>query len=378
MSHRSYQALSYAFQRKRLLSLPVLGTIFEKGLSAAGKRRGLGYDFEDNLRLLLAYAKFDRRVATMLRDLEASDVLIANVEGDGIFTPRPRRQFLLMMTLAHYAQQQNKPVYFVNGMFSEDPRSGINERTISVSNPVFEASRVVTVRENESYRFAQRWFPLVNTKAVPDALYAWQPNIELISKSPRDRSALWPYYEMSNWSPPPIVQEGRYIAIGGSSAAAWNPKRAKPHYEALTQALKKLGQPLVLVQTCEGDAFLEDVAKEAGVPFIPVNIPVMAGAAVLARAEVFVSGHWHPSIMATLGGTPCVFLGSNSHKTRSLQEQIGYASIQEYSAVPTGSEIDEIVQDVEGLLADPSRRNVILAKARELSTEAASLPNLLA
>lgn len=113
----------------------------------------------------------------------------------------------------------------------------------------------------------------------------------------------------------------------GSSAAAWNPKRAKPHYEALTQALKKLGQPLVLVQTCEGDAFLEDVAKEAGVPFIPVNIPVMAGAAVLARAEVFVSGRWHPSIMATLGGTPCVFLGSNSHKTRSLQEQIGYASI---------------------------------------------------
>ena len=45
-----------------------------------------------------------------------------------------------------------------------------------------------------------------------------------------------------------------------------------------------------------------------------VEVPILLGATVLANSKLFVSGRYHPSIMASLGGTPCIFLGSNSHK----------------------------------------------------------------
>ncbi len=313
----------------------------------------------------------------MLRGLDEAEVVIANVEGDGIFRTEPRRHFLMMMTLAALAQELQKPVFFVNGMLSADPQSGINEETITAAAPVFEKSRLVALREAASKSFADEWFPRAPARTVADALFVWQPRVEAISELPRDRSALWPYAERSGWQVPTTAQAGRYIAVGGSSAAAWDQKSARVQYAELVRSLKKLGLPLVLVQTCEGDAFLESVATETDVPFVPVDIPVMAGAALLARAEVFVSGRWHPSIMATLGGTPCVFMGSNSHKTRSLQEQIGYPRVQEYAAIPSTDEIEAIVEDVEAVFADSSRRSTILAKARELSAEAASLSNLL-
>jgi len=72
----------------------------------------------------------------------------------------------------------------------------------------------------------------------------------------------------------------------------------------------------------------------------------MAGA-VLANAQAFITGRYHPAIFASLGGTPCIFLGADSHKTRSLQDVLEYESKAQFSALPQEDEISEICQLAE-------------------------------
>ncbi len=159
-----------------------------------------------------------------------------------------------------------------------------------------------------------------------------------------------------------------YICVSGSSSAAWTPYEASIGYTKLVQALKQLNYKLFIIPTCSGDQFLNDIAEQTQIPIVPVNTNILGGMAILANATVFVSGRWHPSILASLGGTPCVILGSNSHKTTSFLNMMGYENKKEYNAIPTEEEIFSIVNEVRDYVQQGiTLREKIKSKAKELS-----------
>lgn len=297
------------------------------------------------------------------------DAVVLNGEGTMILSSPPKRWAMFFLFILKLAKDLGKKTYFVNGMISNPP--------IGSRDPHFDKSLVqifgecdgVSVRDRASYKLLQKMAPELEFRYIPDALFSWVPRYENglnYLKSPED-------YIPSKGKRYDFMQP--YICISGSSAAAKLASRKKHEvvggYVELVTKLKKIGLPLFLVPTCSGDDFLHDVSKITNVDVISVSLNIKAGAELLANARVFVSGRFHPSIMASLGGTPCVFLKSNSHKTLSLQEVLGYPSpYKEYNAIPTSEDADEILKQVQSILSEgEGRRQTIMNTVYQLSDE---------
>ena len=133
-----------------------------------------------------------------------------------------------------------------------------------------------------------------------------------------------------------------------------------------------------MLEVCTCDRFLQKVGENTDTPCIPVEIPVLYGLNILANARVYVSGRFHPSIMASLGGTPCVFQGSNSHKTETLGLMLGYESKGAYSAFPDESEFQSIYNDIEEKIKlGDELRDKISDNCRKLAQNAEKIKDLL-
>ena len=99
-----------------------------------------------------------------------------------------------------------------------------------------------------------------------------------------------------------------------------------------------------------------------------MEFPILAVAKILANARVFISGRYHPSILASLGGTPCLLMGSNSHKTISLQYLLEYDNPIEFSVLPDKDECNKILDLAEEKLSNGNGlREKIKSRCRYLS-----------
>ena len=376
---RFYDRLCGTFYRRPLLQLPAVGRALSGAMHWLGEPDPLGHDMPANARRLEQLAAIYPEFGQVIAEIDAADDLMINLEGDGIFTRIPRHTLLMTLSLAELAIRRGKRVHMLNGMLSAQPDGYINRETVAAANDVLLRCTTVVLREATSQAFAKDNFPAVKTHVRPDALFTWRSWLGFADDLARDpdRSDLSLYFDQSPVPLPPVLG-GRYIAVGGSSAAAWSPRRAAPAYARLVERLKSLGLPIVVVQTCQGDAFLRRVARDSGVAFLPALTPIAAAVASLANAQCFVSGRWHPSIMASLNGTPSVFLGSNSHKTLSLQHQLGYRDPMEFPAIPAASDIEAIVERTRHSIAQgPALRAEINSIVATLAREAMSVAELI-
>ncbi len=142
--------------------------------------------------------------------------------------------------------------------------------------------------------------------------------------------------------------------------------------------IRELGYPVYLTENCGGDSFLEEVAASEGVGLIPVYTSVFMAGAILANARLFISGRYHPTILASLGGTPCIFLGSSGHKMHSLQKLLEYEYIREFPVFPLLEDIHEIKELAKTYIerGDPMR-DKIKAVAKKRYEEAIRLPDMI-
>lgn len=128
-------------------------------------------------------------------------------------------------------------------------------------------------------------------------------------------------------------------------------------YCNLIQKIKeRVDFQVFLVIVDDGDEFLNEVAKMTNTPIIPMDMPLVAAAKILANSRVYISGRYHPAIMASLGGTPCVFMSSNSHKTESIQELLEYDTVEEFNLLPDDNECTKIVEAAIRKMNDPKLR----------------------
>lgn len=306
------------------------------------------------------------------------DALVINGEGTMIMSTPCRRDSLIYLMLAQWAIDLGKKVYFVNAMFSDCTVSGKNKKTLKTSEEVLSKCTLVSVRDPYSQEYVKENIPKVNATFVPDALFTWGKYIDREVLKHNINFAL-PLKKEFDPQLQNIDFARDYILISGNSLAIKNKEKAIDCYCRLTDYIKaKTNMQLILLEVCAGDRFLEKVGKTTGTPCIPVEIPVLYGLNILANARVYVSGRFHPSIMASLGGTPCVFQGSNSHKTESLGAMLGYESKGSYSAFPDASEIPLIYNDIEEKInLGNELRDKISDNCRKLAQNAEKIKDLL-
>ena len=286
----------------------------------------INYDFDKSIKNLIKCIPANPHLKDFdLRQYDF-DALVVNGEGSFIFATPPWRECMIESMLMYWAEKMGKKVYFLNGMLSKDPYSDENKKTIELLKPIFSKAEVISVREQYSYKYAQQNFENINLKHYPDALFSWYKMINDDFRITNGKYVMGiqgatdeAFYEFDFSKP--------YICISGSSAvgnASKNKKEAIDKYSELVNKVKNEFKEynIFLVEVCEGDAFLNDVSKITNTPIIAIDTPILAVGKILANSRVFISGRYHPAILSSLGGTPCIFMSSNSHKTRSVQEDI--------------------------------------------------------
>lgn len=319
---------------------PFTRRIFERVDSMLGGKDYISYDPLQSAENLLKYKHRNQFLAEIYEKVNSSDLIVINGEGDLIFNPN-RRTVLFLFMIAELANLAEIPVFFVNAMISDCPRFGRDNLMVQAAIQSLGKCTGIALRDKESVSLLNEIAPHIQCTYIPDALFSWirycsSKNLMDIkygsSILPYPRDYLWGRYDFSK----------PYICLGGSSLAVRNRNLAIEAYIKLAKHLSRLGQQVYIVDTGDG-FFLEEVAKKSNLPLVPIETPILTGASILAGASLFVSGRYHPSIMASLGGTPCIFLGSNSHKTRSLQELLNYEKTEEFKAIPSDPDIHEIV-----------------------------------
>jgi polysaccharide pyruvyl transferase WcaK-like protein len=142
--------------------------------------------------------------------------------------------------------------------------------------------------------------------------------------------------------------------------------------------MSQLGYRVYLTENDLPDSFLRRVAKEKNVGIVPADGSIVNCGAVLANALLFISGRYHPSIFASLGGTPCIFLATHAHKMGSLSRVLDYEVHRQFNALPDDSEITEIVSLARQYLAQGETLRARIRQVAKLrSDEVNQLPALL-
>lgn len=330
-------------------------------------------DIDESIAYFLKVKDKYSRLGDIYKKIEECDAMVLNGEGTIIFSTPPDRVALFFMFMMKLAQKLGKKTYFLNAMISYSPESTIDNGFVKQMVEILGKCNAIGLRDKVSGEIFHDLAPAIAYKYVPDALFSWRDYFENNYNKQYRNHQFKPVVPENTYTPAYDFNRD-YICISGSSATAkfFTKQQAIDSFVALTNKLKELNLPMYLVPTCPGDKFLYKVAEVTGVPLVPVEVNVKEGGGILANARVFVSGRFHPSILASLGNTPCVFMKSNSHKTLSLQEVLEYEGEHiEYEAIPAQKDIDAIFTKVQAILAEgDTLRNKISATVTVLAQKA--------
>lgn len=327
---------------------------------------------------LLKYKHRHPALAQLYDQAAASDLFLLDGDGDIIFSTPPRRLTLFFLAMIEFGIRLGKPILFVNSMISDCPQTGRNSATLATTRRLFAQCKAVALRDPDSLALVQQEMPETNASFIPDSLFSWYPfYAEADSLPPRNGDFILPWPENEEaWGT--LRFDEPYICIGGGALAGHYPDRAAQCYVRMVRRLRDLGYRVILTENDVPDSFLRKVAEEESVGLVPCKTPIRLCGAVLAHARLFVSGRYHPSIFASLGGTPCIFLGTHAHKMGSLSRVLNYENQREFSAFPDDDEIEEIMTLAQQYLQrGEEMRERIRRVAETRSEQASALPSFV-
>jgi polysaccharide pyruvyl transferase WcaK-like protein/organic radical activating enzyme len=317
----------------------------------------------DFFQYISAVKQFDKTAYnTVLERINGSDILILNGEGSFIFQSPLRLDMLNALVLFCACIESGKPFFLLNAMFTyyaqgsphEQPH---NEELLKQCLSILEHSALVSARDMVSYDLIQRSGSNINLIYCPDALFSWFDFYATESNKLENLLINYQYCCTFDGITENIIDfNKKYILMSGNSLAAHFPEKAESSFLLLASRLREMSQlyglQFYLIECCGGDRILRQVSKKLKIPFIPAETNLRLAGYILGKAECFISGRYHPSILASLGGTPCVFMGSNSHKTHSLQSVLGIPRDEQitFNALPDSDETELIVREAEKCL----------------------------
>ena len=338
-----------------------------------------------NVDLLKAAKRFYRQAecdkdgfaSKIFNVLKQYDAIVVNGEGNAIFTNPPRPALLFELLMIQIGKDLGKPIHWVNGMFSPCPIYGINQPTLTAFREATRDIELVSLRDIRSFDLAkEKEMVPKKLRYYPDALFSLAGHDEYLPSSDETLKSI---LLRTGPSEPRIALEDQFkdhgfIAVSGASYPPGAKRQGwSEWFELLVTSLQKLGRQVVLLAPCSGDRFLESIAHKLQCYYVSPETNIFVGMALLSRAAVFVSGRWHPSIMASLSGTPIVPLIANSHKMEALMDMLNLKLIPTPIA-RNRADIDHIVKSVFLTLQDEhSIRKAIYIKANELGNKVSQL-----
>lgn len=280
--------------------------------------------------------KYEKRL------IEWADIVLVNSEGnivngtgvDGKY--RVGGRYVLFM---EYLSKiiMKKPCYVIN--HTVDPKNRDIKKIIENVYPHLDG---VYVREKKSYQILQSW-GITNMQYVPDALWSHD-----FSKDPKVQK-------------PKCLKDfdfdKPYICIGDSSGIQNAYSHVKwdivEQYTVMINELKKICPNIIFIDGYKGyNKNINDVILKNNIATVNLrtcNYHELYY--VLERAEIFISGRWHASIISLLAHTPILLWGSDSHKTEALYDEIDYPyEFFDVAALPLN--IDRIVNEAKKIMQD--------------------------
>jgi hypothetical protein len=302
------------------------------------------------------------------RTIETADVVVINGEGAIYGT---ERKGYLALTIAHLARRAGKPVALVN-------------QTVELSDPGMRSLAAVvlpevdalTFREPRSVRECRELLGDIEPRLVPDAAFSYAASSgpawwEWASRP--DAMSVYP-------DRLPRLEEG-YVCVGGSSAFLRGGAGSIDPTASLRRIVTGLQAEAPVVLTASDpvdERLLRPLARELGCGFVGAALPVPQAIDLVANAAVYVTGRWHPSIFASLGGTPVVGISGNSFKVEAFQELIGAGRPTFAAAGLAGAEDDVVAAAVAAVAEGQDLRDRIRARADELRPQVSGHVDLLA
>lgn len=343
-----------------------------------GAKDFIAHNPAETVENILRYKSSHKEIQEIYDKAQNADLIVIHGEGDVVFTTPPRREALFLLGMAELGLHLNKKVVFANALISDCPVTGRNVKTLEFARKTLSRCHAVIVRDYQSLEYVRNEMLLGDCSLVPDSLFTWYPIIEKNRSSvPDNGDFILPFPEKKDYIGK-LDFSKPYICIGGSALAAKNKEKSIEYFTSLLVRIQKLGYPVYLTENCDGDSFFRTIASKEDVGLVPVKTSVFMSGAILANARLFISGRYHPTILASLGGTPCIFLGSSAHKMHSLQKLLEYENIQEFPVFPSDSDIEEIVNLARDYLKQgETLRETIKNVAKKRCEEALRLPDII-
>jgi hypothetical protein len=295
--------------------------------------------------------------------IEWADEVIINSEGNIVNGIEPsgkyRRGARYVLAMAYLAQFVfKKPTSIIN--FTVDPKNPDAEEIIREIFPHLE--RVIP-REPLSIPELHRIGVTREMKWAPDILFSYQPKVETREHG----SSLLGHLNL------PL---SNYVCLGDSSGlrslasvVKWDVGSV---FATLIERIRsELGKEVVLIDGFNAiHPALNQIASRMNVPKVSLlNCSYESLIEVLSKADLFISGRWHASIMASLNGTPFLLWGSDSHKTRALH--VIFESPYRFFHVDSlPIHLDDLMEDAKAIIAaGPTLRESIKNRAHNLGEE---------
>ena len=295
--------------------------------------------------------------------IEACDVVLINGEGSIYDRQRKGRMMFFLAYLA--TQRYDTPCLLVN--HTADLHDPVMRELAENVYPMLED---VVFREPYSARAAEPFLSgSVEDAMGADAAFTYDPVADREQwASVVGREG---YFDVWPDSASGFDPGEPYVCVGGSSIfnrpdrPAYDPE---PAFEELCARLEAEIAPVVLTASCSSDAELfRPIAERHGYPLIGPHTPVRQAIDVLSQAELYISGRWHPSIYALVGGTPIVTLTANTHKTMGLIEQVGLDA-PTFDALELHEHVESIIELAGSYAEDgEDRREELAERSRELA-----------
>ena len=323
----------------------------------------------------------DPGLADLYERVAGAEVVVINGEGDVVFSRPVRRHIRFFAAMVQLARDLDRPVVWVNSILSDCSRTGRDPVAFSLVRTALQGCDLVTVRDRRSLQLARTEMGLDRVRLVPDALFHWfEAQARAREQLPADGDLVIAQPERERYLGR-LDFAADYVCVGGNSCVTLPGERPRlvAGYRRLCARLQELGYPVYVIVSDGRDGFLEEVADELDLGVVPVSTPIHLAAAILGRARLLVSGRYHPTIMAALGGTPCIFLETGAHKMSSLTEILEYADESTFPAAPSAEDV-AVIGDLaaERIAAGDPLRQQISAVAAARAREVAALGPMIA
>lgn len=300
----------------------------------------------------------DYPIRNMLSFMNIADLYIINGEGSMIFSIPARQELSFQYAMIMLAKHRSCKTFYINTILSSGKDNEIDDNKIEETRRFLEYCDELVVRDKLSLNFAmQHKISNINgIKYIPEALFYLLNNYyDLITSiNLPNADVLFPFSSEIRQHPY-ISFDDKYILVSGSSAlnSMAASRDIRQRYGELVTSLKAQGHHVVLIKTCLTETYLDDVGQMTETLVISDENNYLMLYWILMNATVFISGRFHPSIIASTGGTPCVVLSSNSHKSAAYYTYFEsvYDDIEILPATLTGNAIERILKRTQNYIA---------------------------